>query len=235
MTILQYSIQLKSPIMNLKLLTSLCFFIFTMSTANAQISRIINDNPYWEGEIVLNDGTVKKGFIMVPHASREKSIDFKTSLKAKKEKIKRKEIATVKLTSDTGISYVYENIPAIPTITGKASIGTSLLLVQSKNSYATFYVESQTYKIDRKAGKIILFYEYVQGSDFPSISYYIRKKDAPKASLLYTTGHLGGLKKGVRHHMTETPELIEKVENKEYKENDIPELISEYLKATEGM
>lgn len=215
-----------------RIILAIGLILFTFLNSSAQN---FNNNPYWEGKIKLTDGTVKTGYVMVPSSSKENYIAFKPTMDGKKETVKRKEIESIVVTSKTGREYLYENIPAVLTITGKTSWGTSLLLVFGKNSYATFYIESQKYIASDKTGEISLLYRYDHGTDFPTVSYYIRKKGAPKANLFYITRHLGGIKKGVNHHLTEDPELIKRVNGRELKQDDIPEIISTYLKTTEGM
>ncbi|MFL9844402.1 hypothetical protein [Flavobacterium rhizosphaerae] len=223
--------------MKQNLLKQFLFVTFMLcAVVNQAAAQNINTNPYWAGSIKLVDSTIKEGYVMVPNSSKENFIAFKPTQKGKKETVNRSDIETVTVTSEQGHTYHYENIPAVPTIKGNASLGKSLLLIAGRNNYVTFYVESQKYRVNSETGEIYLFYRYVQGRDLPTTAYYIRKKGAEKANMLYITGHLGGIKKGVTYHLTEDPELVERVKNKELKgEEDIPEIISTYLKTTENL
>ncbi len=212
-------------------------FIAVMATllvcVNVNAQKI--DNPYWPGTITLKDGTIKDGWIKIPSFSREKKIEFPVTKKDVIENINREDIATLSITSERGYEYWFENVPVVNTIKGNTSLGTLLLLVAAKNNYVTFYVQSQRYTVDDETGKILLYYRYRQGYDFPTTTYYIRKKDAEKANLFYVTEHLAGIKKGLTYHLTEDPDLIKRVENKELTSDDIEEIITTYISTTKNM
>jgi len=207
-------------------------FLISMD-AKAQIN--INTNPYWQGEIRLFDGTIKPGYVMVPNNSKENEIAFRPSPKGEKETIKRKHIESVGVVSEKGKRYLYENTPIVFSFKSKKAAGNSLLLVEAKNDYVTFYVESQAYKVDAKSGEIVLLYRYNSGQDFPTITHYIKKKDAPVANMFYMTGLVGGIKKGAKYHLTEDPELMRKINEKELGKNDISEIINNYIQTTNSL
>jgi len=211
-----------------------CFILslFIFISANSQN---INTNPFWEAELELADGTVKNGYVQVPNVSRLKNVVFKKTPKGKKEKIKRKAVKSLKVTSENGIEYLYELVPTVITLKGNTANGKSLLLVEGKNDYVTFYIESGAYKVDKKTGELYLIYRYHQGKDFPVISRFIKKRGAQKANMFYMTGYVGGFKRSAKHHLTEDKALLQKIQNKTLGKKDIPEIISIYLETTEGM
>jgi hypothetical protein len=171
----------------------------------------------------------------VPNVTNIKRIVFKSSKNGTKEKIKRKVVKSVKVTSKNGKEYIYERLAVAPTLKGNASLGKELMLIEAKNDYVTFYISSGAYKVDEDSGEIVLIYRYVQGSDFPSIGRYIRKRNREKANMFYITNYAGGFKRCARHHLKEDPELLNKIENGELGRKDIPEIISTFLKTTESM
>lgn len=214
-----------------------CFFlVFFLAFQSAKAQLIVNNNAYWEGEIMLKDGTLKKGYIQVPNTTKESIINFKTgSLSGTKEKFKRKEIDYIIVTSDKGFSYRFENIAVVWNLEGNKSMGTSLYLIMGQNNYVTFYIETQQYITNSKTGKIDFLYVYNQGQDFPSVTYVMKKRGEEKARLLHTTGIIGGLIRRAKVYLTETPELLKRIEEKELKIPDLPEIIETYIKETKDL
>nr|WP_321236868.1 hypothetical protein [uncultured Psychroserpens sp.] len=212
----------------------LLVFAFILSTTSTQ-SQNINTNPFWKGEITLSDGTEKSGLVRVPNNPKQKMVVFKISEKGKVQKIKRDDVASVVVYSESGNSYRYENTPAILNMKREKPSRKSLLLVSAKNDYVTFYVESGAYKVDKKSGELSLIYRYIQGQDFPVVVYYIKKRDRQVANLFFMTGHLGGIKKGTKLHLTEDPDLVERVLKKELKKKDITEIIDIYMNTTDSL
>lgn len=217
--------------------TFLCVFIF-QTRAHAQFN--INTNPYWEGEITLLDGTVKKGVVMVPNSPKEKYIAFKPSQNGKKETVKRKEIKSVAVLSPTGYAYFYENVPIVLVFNGDTPAGKSLMLTYKQNDYAKFYVESGVYKVDEKNGTIYMLYRYNYGNDIPTTSYYIRKRGKEIANVVCMTGPNmaglnGKLRRSAQRNLTEDAPLLERIMNKELGHNDIREIIDTYLTSTQHL
>lgn len=207
-------------------------FLFFLNT-QAQIN--INTNPYWKGQITLFDGSEKQGYVKVPNNSNENEIAFRSSLNGEKETIKRNLIETVVVESEHGKTYYYENTPRVFSSKSQKSTGNSLLLVESKNDYVTFYVESQAYKVDSKSGELVLLYRYNFGEDFPTVFHYIKKRDSLVANIFYITGLVGGVKKAAKIHLTEDPELIRKINDKELGKKDISEIIDNYILSTKRL
>lgn len=204
-------------------------------------SILVNTNPYWEGEIGLIDGTVKTGYIMVPYSSTEKNIAFKPSLAGEKEMVQRKLIETVRVISENGKRYLYENVPTGKTNKDDASQKKSLFLVVAKNDYTTFYVVSEVYKVNKKNNEISIVDTYVQSRELPLFSYYIRKRGTLKANLFALTGQgswIGlnsRLKKSAKNHLTEDEDLVQKIANGELKHHDTPEIIRLFMETTKEM
>lgn len=220
------------------LVTFFTFFLFLATKNHAQFN--INTNPYWNGEIHLADGSVKKGFVMVPNSSKENNIAFRTSEKGEKEIVKRKDIKSVKVTSPNGTDYFYEHVPVVLVFSGETSYTSSLLLVYKRNALATFFVESQAYKVDKERGEMYGLYRYVQGKDLPAVSYYIHKRGEENTFILCITGEgLGGLnsklRKSAQRHLTEDAALLKKIMDKELGHGDITAIIDTYLESTKNL
>lgn len=216
--------------MKLRLLLFTLFIIFSINS----YSQFGNPNPYWHGEIKLKDGTIKKGLVQVPYNPGQSRVAFKATESAKKEKFKKKNIDLVQVVSKSGKTLEFETVAAVLTIKGNASIGKNLLLITNKNDYAKFYVTYGDYRIN-KDGELYMFYRYMRGTDFPTICYYIKKRDYEKARLIHMTNLVRGFKKGANAYFNEDSELLKKINNKELRFKDIDEIIRIYLNTTKNM
>lgn len=150
------------------------------STTSAQFN--VNTNPFWEAEVLLLDGTKKSGFVQVPNIGAIRKIQFKETERGATEAIEREEIATIKVTSEKGKSFYFDNLPVGSVKKDKVSKKRYLMLTQAKNNYVTFYAVG-TYNTNNKTGEIVLMDRYVQGKDFPMYSYYLSKGDKSNAKL----------------------------------------------------
>ncbi len=197
-------------------------------------SQNINTNPYWEGQILLTNGTVKKGLVKVPNSKSVTGVSIKSSESGSAERIPEKEIQAVMVTSDTGKSYLFERMPIVTTLKGNASLGNSFLMATNKNDYVTFYILSSAYKVNKKTGTISTV---AKGNAYnaPAFYYFIRKKGKEKANLFYATNMIGGLNKSAKVHFTEIPDLIKRVKNREFKQKNIDDLIAAYISKTNDL
>lgn len=216
--------------MKLKLL----LFILSITFSINIHSQNINTNPYWQGEIKLKDGTLKKGLVQVPNNPAQSRVAFKLTENSKKVKFKKKNIEAVKVVSKSGKIYEFEPVAVVITIKGNASLGKSLLLVYNQNDYVKFYFSSGVYRVN-KNDELYTLYRFIQGQDFPTLNYYLKKRDYDKARLLYMTSLARGLKKGANAYFKEDPELLQKINNKELRFKDIDEIIATYLNTTKNM
>ncbi len=93
-------------------------------------SQEINDNPYWMGEILLNDGTSQSGFIKVPHMEKVMRLKIKDSENSKDVKtIPINDVNALILSSPSGKNYLLERIKVSNSTKLNIALGYSLLLV----------------------------------------------------------------------------------------------------------
>ncbi|WP_034261029.1 hypothetical protein [Altibacter lentus] len=209
-------------------------FLFLLFSNNAQAQFNVNTNPFWEGEIVMLDGRIKTGYIQVPAIAAEKKISYKETKGSSAESVDRKEIARIKVISENGNHFYFDNLPIGSVTKDKVSKKRYLLLTHASNNFVSFYVMSQ-YKVNKRSGTIDFVSSYVQGKDIPTFSYYMSKGDKTDAKLYYMTKQLGGIKKDAELHFKEDPELVKLIENKELKGDDISEIIKRFLETTQAM
>ncbi|HIB38088.1 hypothetical protein [Mesonia sp.] len=215
--------------MKLKLLV---FFIFSLLSINT-FSQNINSNPFWKGEITLTDGTIKKGLVQVPNNPAQSKVTIKSS-DGKKNRIKKKDIKLVKVFSESGKIYEFEPIKVVLTIKGNASLGKYLLLISNKNDYAKIYLSYGAYRIN-KNGELYMLYRYMVGRDFPTLEYYIKKRNAEKGRLLHATNLTRGFKKSANAYFKEAPALLQKINNNELKFKDIDKIAKIYIDTTKEL
>lgn len=216
--------------MKLKSILFSCFLIFSIIS----YSQNINTNPFWEGEIKFNDGTIKKGFIQVPNNPSQVRVSFKKTKNGKNERVKKKDIKSVKVISKLGKVHDFEPVAVVLTIKGNASLGKLLLLVSHKNDFAKFYISYGVYRVNND-GELYMRYRYNMSTDFPVLAYYLKKRDYKKARLFDATSLARGLKKGAKAYLTEDPELLEKINNGDLKFGDMNEIIETYLETTKNL
>ena len=202
--------------------------LFILSSLDASSQLNINTNPFWLGEIQMLDGSIKSGFVQPPNIAAQRKISFKPSEKEAVQKIKRQEIAKIKVISENDKAYYFDNLPIGSH--KKVSKKRYLLLVQARNNFVTFYIMS-TYKVNNTTGNITALTK----GDLPSFSYWMSKGAKTDAKMYYMSGQASGIKKDAEWHFAEDPNLVERMKNKELKGNDIPEIIRTFLKKTESM
>ncbi len=207
----------------------MAFFVFPILGA-----QNINTNPFWEGEIKLTDGSTKKGYVQVPNNPNLRAVSFRSTEKGRNERIKKKDIESVTVNSKNGYSYKFEPVAVVLTIKGNSSLGKSMLFVTHENDYVKFYISAGVYRIDDN-DEIYMLYRYVQGKDFPTQSYYIKKRDFEKARLVHMTSLARGFRKGANAYFQEDPELLKRINNKELKFEDILEIIDIYMETTKNL
>ena len=86
-----------------------------------------------------------------------------------------------------------------------------------------------------KDGELYMLYRYMQGRDFPSLEYYIKKRDFEKARLFHETNLSRGFKKSANAYLKEDPALLKKINNNELNFKDIDEIIEMYLETTKNL
>lgn len=216
--------------MKFKLVLFSCYLFLSINS----YSQNINTNPFWEGEITLNDGTVKKGFVQVPNNPNLRAISFKDNKNGNIERVRKNTIKSLTVTSKSGNTYRFEPVAVVLTIKGNSSLGKQMLFVTHKNDYVKFYISAGVYRVDDN-GEIYMLYRYLQGKDFPTQAYYIKKRDFEKARLVHMTGFARGFKKGANAYFTEDPELLLRINNNELEFSDINEIIEIYLETTKNL
>ncbi len=212
----------------------LLFLVFIAITCLSLNAQNININPFWEGEIKLNDGTVKKGLVQVPNSLGIRAVSFRKTKNAKKERIRKKHIESILVVSTNGREYLFEPLPVVLTIKGNSSWGKSMLLVTHQNDYVKFYISQGYYRVNKK-GQLYMLFKSSPMYNYPTTFYYIKKRGFKKARLLHMSSLARGLKKSANNYLNEDPELLKKINDGELKFHDMYEIIETYMKTTQNL
>ena len=214
------------------LLLILLLFIFS---SNIKAQFIVND--FWQGEIIMVDGSVKKGFIKVPNKPDANNVSYKQTKDGRKESVESELIESINIISSKGAVYIFERIATRKNPKKSKLSKRRFLLIYKKGSSATFYLLSTGYETDSKTGTITIVHTFVQGQDLPTFTYFIRKKDQSFADILGLTslsptmfGLDKTLKTRAKYVLADDPELVERIMKGEFKHTDIPSIIDIYLK-----
>jgi len=207
------------------------FLVFVSSNLEAQN---INTNPFLEGEIRLNNGTVKKGFVQVPNSPKLRAVSLRQTKDGENERVRRRDIESIVVFSEAGNRYLFENVVIQWSPKINITYGKSLLLVLGKNNFVTFYIEHGVYRVN-KSGEIVMLYRVDAGRDFASTNHYMKKREYKNAIMLYTTNLVGGIKGRANDLLTEDPGLLKRINDGELKARDIDEILKIYLETTKDL
>lgn len=211
-------------------------------SVNISIAGIggIGGNKFLEGELVLEDGKVRKGYIQVPKTDIAMSISFKESLDAQEEKIKTLTISSFIVYSDNGqntFECVFADLSQNPSKQRIAKYKVTMLVL--KKGYATLYIKGSKFKTNKDGTIDIVSYALESEGGTPRFFYYLKKQDMDYAApfdITYTQSKSfvidfnKNLIRNAETYLSENPELVERVKNGDFTHKNIPELIEIYNK-----
>lgn len=168
---------------------------------------------YYKAEVTLSNGSVKSGYAE-PVTTDKSSINFKSTLDGKKEKLELKNLQKINYTDEkTGKNAEVERLTAFQ---GKMSTEVFLYLIYKGD--VSVYAQSHS------------FYERTMYTNIPisssETSYFFRYKDEKKATLIsmnfggpgIVVGGKSITKKGIKEFFSDKcPKLITAYENEEIK------------------
>jgi len=209
-------------------LLKLYFLFVLLLTANFVLGKV-----YLKGSITYLNGDIKTGYLLIPEMPKQKIIKFKLSRNiSKEEKIQSEDIKSVSVESEDGNSYVFERIPTAKK-PGKKPNRPCWLLV-STSGYSTLYITASYYQTDKK-GNVSVVIDTRISFDL-GFKYFLRKGNQDIAYRFGTT-HLSivpsysfnkELIKNSELFLSDYPELVERIKNKEFKHVDIKAIIQIY-------
>lgn len=217
--------------------------LLTVNLSYAQLE--MRSHPYQSGKIILNNNEVKQGYIKLDYTAYDilfkKTKDQKDESKVNYKDVKKMVIRSDKF-GDREFYYMATNLDRFKKFVELIHQGNIYLYVNSPKDLSLFYKG-----VDRS--NVIDFIPSKNPTnhpDFPNTipekqksmkeireelatvvnpRYFIPSKDSEKLILIKSNKHL---RKIAPNYFKDCPTLIEKIEDKEYKKNDILEIIQFY-------
>jgi len=197
--------------------------IALLLTANFVFGQV-----YQRGSITYLNGDVKTGYLLIPEAPKQKTIKFKLSRNISQvDKIQSEDIKSISVESKDSNIYYFERV-SVSRKPGTKPLKPYWLLVCT-SGYATLYTSSSYFESDDKGN---VFVVASSSSGPPTFNYFLRKGNQDIAYYFGMTGNIIGLnimlKKNADQYLSDYPELVERIKNKEFTHRDIKAIIQIY-------
>jgi hypothetical protein len=191
------------------------------------------------GEIRMEDGSTKKGLIQIPRRPSSQKVKFRTTEESEKQTIRIQNIKSFTVTSDLGKQYTLESnyIDQSRRAGAKRVTKFRIFLLVELKGHASLYKIGDAFRTD-KDGTLHLFSSNAgDGSGAVNFTYYIKKKGADYAEIFTYENPVNGflpdvsrrsVVKAMETHLSEYPELIEKVKTKEIDQMNLSEIFTLY-------
>ncbi|MCK4920160.1 MAG: hypothetical protein KAS71_03890 [Bacteroidales bacterium] len=215
--------------------------VFGLLVGNIQAQRLVGfgGNEYLKGEIFFEDASVLSGYIQVPKLPSSQKVNFKESVKGEKQTIKIHNIKSFKVYSELGDKYTFESnyIDQSKKAGVKRVTKFRIFLLVDVKGYGSLYKIGDEYRTDKDGTLYLYSYNAGDGSGVANFRYYIKKQGAEYAEIFEYENPVNGilpdisrksLVKSMEVHLSEHPELIEKVRNKELDKMDLTEIFKQY-------
>lgn len=210
-------------IMNIKRFSSLVALLLFINIGFAQ--------KFYAGSITKINGEILTGYLSLPKSTTDKSIDFKVSEKSKEREIKSDSVRLISIHTKGGVPSSLERIQ----ITKKEK-GYAILLVEG---FANLYLAGEGISVN-KEGKFSPYSSFVSGRDLPTFSYLALRKNEKVATIIGVTSNsptVFGLNNTFRvyasKYFSDYPELVKRIDNKEFTHDDIEKVVKIYNKHME--
>ena len=229
--------------MSKKIIFLFIVFICVASFGQAEL----RPNPYVIGHIILKKGNTLKGYIKLNHS--EWDVRFKDSIKQRKSiKVKYKNIAKIIIDTDSSnpreFYYMKSNRTKFLSFVEKVYSNKISIYTKSSDELSAFYAgfdrrTTQEWMNDMRYENSTNSYFKFFGSfnmnfgidiEIPSTDYFLLKKGEQKIIYIGTEGNpiRRGFKKFAVAYFNDCSILVEKLDNKEYKLLNLPEIIEFY-------
>lgn len=194
---------------------------------------------YQKGIINNIDGSSKKGYLLIPSNSGKDEIKFKPEINSSIETIPSSSLTSVTIISNNGNQYKLEYLTL--QMTKKPNKKKSWVLLEQKGFY-NLYIVGSGFSMN-KDGIFSLTSDYIKNRTLPEYQYYIKKNGEEIANFFAITsssftylGLNGILKSNCKKYLSDYPELVERVTNKEFTPKDTEQIIIQYnqFKAKKG-
>ncbi len=184
---------------------------------------------YFPGEVILKNGTKLTGLLYLPFVLNQKSIYYKSTEKAVERKIKSDSVNRLSMISDGGKTNTLVNI-----VYSKRKKDNGFVLLVTEGFANLYFNGDNGISVD-KHGDLIPMATSVAGRSMPEFYYYIQCKDEQYPTLLAITspsktmfGQTRTFRKAAAEYFHDWPELVNRINDKEFTVNDIEKVVSLY-------
>jgi hypothetical protein len=203
---------------NLKTCIALLLFVCSMNLVSAQ--------KFFKGQLTYNNNVILVGLINMPDTPGDKKIKFKLTESSEVQKIKSELIRFITITSDEGIPCILENIEI-----SKKEKAFCFLLIKG---YSSLYMTGQGISTD-KYGNVRPTAVYVSGRSLPEFFYMVKRKNEKYLTTIAITspsktmfGKAKAFRKMAAEYFKDYPELVKRINNKEFTEENVVQVVSIY-------
>lgn len=191
------------------------------------------------GVMLMEDGSTKSGLIQIPKRPSSQKVKFKDSEKGKEQTVKIHDIKLFTVTSELGEKYTLESnyIDQSKKAGAKKVTKFRIFLLVEVNGYVSLYKVGDEFRTDKKGTLYLYSYNAGDGSGVVNFRYYIKKQGAEYAEIFTIENPVNGfipdisrksVVKSMEVHLSEYPELVEKVRSKEIDKMDLIQIFKLY-------
>lgn len=192
---------------------------------------ILPKEGFFQGTVTFTNGKIKTGYFAAPKHPKDNSVLFKADAKAKTEKIPSATVDSLKMVTDDGSVFYFENMPYAYKPGSK--IKDKIWFFVAVKGYATLYLFTDIYLITRKGNAYVV--NRGNGNMGSMYFYYLRKKNQKVAYQFAETSESWGvmrlnaiLKQAAAEYLSEDADLIDKINKKELTHRNLEEIIHIY-------
>ena len=210
-------------------MNSIKFILLSIVLVSINVISVSQSRNFVGARVIMKDGTVKNGFIKPMKTGLEKEIDFEENENTKREKISTEQIEEFYLKFDDGESkyvkqrsYNYKKTKVNPT----AFWVQELLSGEAASLYVSYTPDSRIYTGDGMA------------HGMPADMTFYGMKKADEAMTMLGVHFIGAFNVNSNNHFrnqatkffSDSPNLLKRIEDKEFKLLEIVSLFEEYNK-----
>lgn len=221
--------------------TVIILLVMSLFTENVFSQSLIGIGglKFLPGNVVMEDGSIKSGLIQIPKRPSSQKIKFKDSEKAAEQTVKIHDVKSFSVTSDLGEKHILESnyIDQSKKAGVKRITKFRIFLLVDTKGHANLYKVGDEFRTDKNGTLYLYSYNAGDGSGVANFRYYIKKQGSDYAEIFEYENPKNGilpdisrrsLVKSMEVHLSEYPELIDKIKNKKIDEMDLTDIFDQY-------
>ena len=188
--------------------------------------------PFRPGSVTFETGEVRTGFLQIPTTGEQRTINFKNDVNDRRsESIRSDALLSLVVESEDENKFTFVRTSVIGP-RGRVSREAWLLVLI--DDYVTLYFTGGRFQSDRR-GNVVTTASAWAGRDLPTFSYFLRKRGEERPVAFAQTspsptmfGLNNELRRNARLLLSDYPELVEQIENGEFRHTDVVQIIQLY-------